>query len=121
MLFRSIAVRRNSDWAFQSDWEGIYVEPQGNQALTSFVERDIAGKSVTIVPPPVWDASIYKYAPLCPFEEETYLEDANNFKVNYAYFTADLAAAEDGFFDPQSDVSWREPLTKDKTLYITNS
>lgn len=102
-------------------WEGIYVQPQGNQPLSGFVEEDLAGKSVTPATPPVWDASIYKYAPLCPFGPETYTEDANNFKVNYAYFTADLAAAEDGFFDPQADVAWREPVTKGQTLYITNS
>ena len=103
------------------EWRGVYVEGQGTQALTGFVEQDLAGKTVTVMPPPVWDASIYKYAPLCPFGEETYMEDANNFKVNYAYFSADLAAAEDGFFDPQSDVAWRQPLNDDQTLYITRN
>ena len=103
------------------DWDGVYLEPTGNRPLTGYVERDLRVKSVIPVPAPVWDASIYKYPPLCPQGPESYVEDPNNFKVNYAYFSADLAAAEDGFFDPSQDVAWREPLVEDQTLYILNN
>jgi len=103
------------------DWEGIYVEPTGNRPLSGFVERDIRVRSAELVQPPVWDASIYKYPPLCPQGPESYAEDPNNCKVNYAYFAADLAAAEDGFFDQQKDVAWREPLVKNQTLYMVNN
>jgi len=47
--------------------------------------------------------------------------DANNYKVGYAYFVADLSCAEDGFFDPDQEASWREPITRGQTLYLTNS
>lgn len=100
------------------DWEGVYVEPTGNRSLSGFIERDLRVRSAIPVPPPVWDASIYKYPPLCPQGPESYIEDPNNCKVTYAYFAADLAAAEDGFFDQQKDVAWREPLVEDQTLYM---
>lgn len=103
------------------DWDGVYLEPTGNRQLTGFVERDLRVKSVIPVPAPVWDASIYKYAPLCPQGPESYEEDPNNYKVTYAYFAADLSASEDGFFDQSQDVSWREPLVEDQTLYILNN
>jgi hypothetical protein len=107
--------------AINGDWEGIYVEPTGNRPLSGFVNRDLRVRSAITVPAPVWDASIYKYAPLCPEAPETFAEDPNNCKVNYAYFAADLAAAEDGFFDQQKDVAWREPLVENQTLYILNN
>jgi len=100
------------------DWEGVYVEPTGNRPLSGFLERDLRVKSIIPVPAPVWDASIYKYPPLCQFGADTYAEDPNNYKVGYAYFTADLSASEDGFFDQTKDVAWREPLVEDQTLYI---
>jgi hypothetical protein len=103
------------------EWDGVYLEPTGNRPLTGFAERDLRVKSVIPVPPPVWDASIYKYAPLCPQGPESYVEDANNFKVNYAYFAADLAAAEDGFFDQSQDVSWRQPLVEEQTFYVLDN
>jgi len=102
------------------DWEGIYVEPTGGRPLSGFLERDLRVKSIIPVPAPVWDASIYKYAPLCSQGPESYVEDQNNFKVGYAYFAADLAAAEDGFFDQGQDVAWREPLVENQSLYILN-
>ena len=103
------------------DWDGVYLEPTGNRPLTGFVERDLRVKSVIPVSAPAWDASIYKYAPLCPQGPESYAEDTNNYKVTYAYFAADLSASEDGFFDQSQDVAWREPLVEDQTLYILNN
>jgi hypothetical protein len=102
------------------EWDGVYLEPTGSRPLSGFVETDLRVKSAIVMPAPVWDASIYKYPPLCPQSEESYVEDPNNYKVTYAYFAADLAAAEDGFFDQSQDVAWREPLVEDQTLYIRN-
>jgi hypothetical protein len=102
------------------DWDGIYLEPTGGTTLTGFVQRDLRVKSVIPIAAPIWDASIYKYPPLCPQGPESYVEDPNNCKVTYAYFAADLAGAEDGFFDQQKDIAWREPLVKDQTLYMLN-
>jgi hypothetical protein len=103
------------------DWDGVYVKPTGGRPLSGFLERDLRVKSLIPVPAPVWDASIYKYPPLCSQGPESFAEDQNNFKVGYAYFAADLAAAEDGFFDQSQDVAWREPLVEDQTLYILNN
>lgn len=103
------------------DWDGMYLKYTGNIGFSGFDERDLRVKSLTVVPPPVWDASIYKYPPLCPEDTSTYAENPNNCKVGYAYFAADLAAAEDGFFDQQQDVAWREPLVKNQTLYMVNN
>lgn len=103
------------------DWDGVYIEPTGNRPLSGFLEKDLRVKSVIPVPAPVWDASIYKYPPLCSQGPESFAENQNNFKVGYAYFAADLAAAEDGFFDQSQDVAWREPLVEDQTLYILNN
>lgn len=103
------------------DWEGLYMKYTGNIGFSGFAERDLRVKSLTVVSAPVWDASIYKYPPLCPQDAVSYDENPNNCKVGYAYFAADLAAAEDGFFDQQKDVAWREPLVKNQTLYITNN
>jgi len=102
------------------DWRGVYVEPTGTGYLSGFLERDLRIKSVIPVAAPVWDASIYKFPPLCPESDVSYDENPNNCKVGYAYFAADLAAAEDGFFDQSQDVAWREPLVENQTLYVLN-
>ena len=102
------------------DWTGIYIEPTGGPILSGFLERDLRVKSIIPVPAPVWDASIYKFPPLCPESDVSYDENPNNCKVGYAYFAADLAAAEDGFFDQSQNVAWREPLVEDQTLYTLN-
>jgi hypothetical protein len=103
------------------DWQGVYLKYTGNVGFSGFAEKDLGVKSLTTISPPVWDASIYKYPPLCPEASISYSENPNNCKVGYAYFAADLAAAEDGFFDQQQDVAWREPLVENQTLYMVNN
>jgi hypothetical protein len=103
------------------DWDGTYLKYTGNTGFSGFSEQDLRVKSLITIPAPVWDASIYKYPPLCPQDAVSYDENPNNCKVGYAYFAADLAAAEDGFFDQQKDVAWREPLVENQTLYILNN
>lgn len=103
------------------DWEGVYLKYTGSIGFSGFTERDLRVKSLITVAAPVWDASIYKYPPLCSQDAISYDENPNNCKVGYAYFAADLAAAEDGFFDQQKDVAWREPLVKNQTLYMVNN
>jgi hypothetical protein len=101
------------------DWEGIYLSIENCIELSGFVTNDIITGAVTAVVPPVWDASIYKYAPTCNNNPESYYVDANHYKVGYAYFAADLSAAEDGFFDVQQEYAWRYPQTQPKTGYLT--
>jgi hypothetical protein len=86
--------------------------------LTGFFTTDFLEGGVTPVAPPVWDASIYKFAPTCENAKETYHVDANHFKVGYAYFIADASAAEDTFFDISKEASWRYPVTQPRTLYL---
>lgn len=100
------------------DWEGIYMVGLLTSALTGFVDQDIENGSVIPIDPPTWDASIYKYPPLTAGPPASFKVDMNNFKVGYAYFAADLSAAEDGFFDIQQDIAWRDPEISIKTGYV---
>lgn len=89
------------------DWLGIYVNATPCAVFSGFLINDLANGAVEGIAAPVWDASIYKYAPTCRNAPASYNVDANNYKINYAYFAADLSAAEDGFFDPQQEIAWR--------------
>lgn len=100
------------------DWEGFYMVGLLTSALTGFVDQDIAEGSVIPIDAPVWDASIYKYPPLTAGPPASFKVDLNNFKVGYAYFAADMSAADDGFFDIQQDISWRDPNISVKTGYV---
>jgi len=103
------------------DWEGKYVNVSPCVALTGYLDVDRESGGVTPVAPPVWDASIYKFAPTCQNTPESYSVDTNHYKIGYAYFIADASAAEDTFFDITKEVSWRYPVTQPKTLYLTRS
>jgi hypothetical protein len=100
------------------DWEGIYLTTQTCRTVTGFLSNDLETGIVEELPPPVWDASVYKFPPTCDTNPDTYTADANNYKVCYAYFSADLSAAEDGFFDVQQEAAWRYPVTQPKTGYL---
>lgn len=101
------------------DWLGQYVNINPCVPLTGFLTTDLLSGAVTPIAAPVWDASIYKFAPTCENSKESYHVDANHYKVGYAYFVADASAAEDGFFDIAQEAAWRYPVTQPKTLYLT--
>jgi hypothetical protein len=101
------------------DWEGVYLSIENCIELSGFVTNDLVTGAVTPIIPPIWDASIYKYAPTCNNSPESYFVDANHYQVGYAYFAADLSAAEEGFFDVQQEYAWRFPQTQPKTGYLT--
>lgn len=101
------------------DWLGEYVNINPCESLTGFLETDLLSGGVSPVKAPVWDASIYKYAPTCQSDKSSYSVDANHYKIGYAYFVADASAAEDAFFDISKEASWRYPVTQPKTLYLT--
>ena len=103
------------------DWEGDYVNISPCVGLTGFLDTDLKSGGVTRVAPPVWDASIYKFAPTCQNAAESYTVDANHYKIGYAYFIADASAAEDAFFDISKEAAWRYPITQTRTLYLTRS
>lgn len=100
------------------DWEGIYVNTDPCRTITGFLVNDLATEVVTQVSAPVWDASIYKFPPTCSSEPSTFSADANNYKIGYSYFAADMGAAEDGFFDVQQEAAWRYPINQTKTGYL---
>lgn len=100
------------------DWEGDYAVVFECKTLSGYFEQDLEEKSIQLTDPPVWDASIYKYAPSCLDDEASYGVDVNSFKIGYAYFAADLSAAEDGFFDIQQEVAWRDPKLSVRSGYV---
>ncbi len=101
------------------DWLGEYVNINPCVPLTGFFTTDLLNNGIAPVAAPVWDASIYKFAPTCENARETYNVDANHYKIGYCYFVADASAAEDAFFDISKEASWRYPVTQPKTLYLT--
>jgi len=101
------------------DWLGVYVNISPCREQTGYLTTDLLTEAVTPVAAPVWDASIYKFAPTCENNVDSYDVDANHYKVGYCYFVADASAAEDAFFDISKEASWRYPLTQPKTSYLT--
>ena len=102
------------------NWMGQYVNISPCINLIGFLINDLLSEAVTPIEAPVWDASIYRFAPSCGNQPETYAVDSNHYKLGYAYFVADASAAEEGFFDPQQEAAARYPTTQPKTLYLTH-
>jgi hypothetical protein len=100
------------------NWVGEYVNINVCEELSGYIINDLLDGAVSPVSPPVWDASIYKYAPTCAHEEESYQVDSNHYKISYAYFVTDASCAEDTFFDIQQESSWRYPVAQPKTSYV---
>jgi len=101
------------------EWVGQYVNISPCTELTGHLTTDLLTEAVTPVAAPVWDASIYKFAPTCESAAASYNVDANHYKVGYAYFVADASAAEDAFFDISKEASWRYPVNQSKTSDLT--
>ncbi len=100
------------------DWLGEYVNVNPCVGLTGFFTTDLVNGGITPVAAPVWDASIYKFAPTCENAKESHSVDANHYKIGYCYFVADASAAEDAFFDISQEAAWRYPVTQPRTLYL---
>jgi hypothetical protein len=103
------------------EWEGVYIEVTPCEGLSGYLSTDLKQKKVSPIKPPTWDASIYKIPPMIGSVSEEYTVDANNFKIGYVYFMADVSAAEDAFFDVENPCSWREPLNAPQNSYLTPS
>jgi len=100
------------------NWLGDYVNVNPCVGLTGFYTTDLLNNGIEPVAAPVWDASIYRFAPTCASQPESYAVDTNHYKISYSYFVADASASEDPFFDIQQEVSWRYPETQPKTGYL---
>jgi hypothetical protein len=81
------------------EWEGAYYRATPCADLTGFLVNDMLSETLEPLAPPVWDSSIYKLPPTCINNRASSTVDANHYKVGYAFFSADLSAAEDGCFD----------------------
>jgi hypothetical protein len=99
------------------DWLGEYANVNPCQKLTGHYDTDLVSGALEPVAAPVWDASVYKFAPTCENEAASYNVDSNHFKIGYAYFIADASAAEDAFFDISQEASWRYPVNQPRTSY----
>jgi hypothetical protein len=100
------------------NWEGAYLQAVECSSLSGFVTTDLLSGVIHPIEPPIWDYSMYKLPTSCAVNEDSYKVDLNNFKIGYAYFTADLSCAEDGFFDIHQEAAWRVPATRERTLYV---
>jgi hypothetical protein len=101
------------------NWLGQYVNINPCIPLTGFFTTDLLNRGIEPVAAPVWDASIYRFAPTCENSKASYNVDANHFRIGYAYFVADASAADDAFFDISQEAAWRYPVSQPKTLYLT--
>jgi hypothetical protein len=80
------------------DWKGEYFRAADCSFVTGHVVNDIVSETLDPVDPPIWDSSIYKFPQTCLMDKESGSVDANHFKVGYAFFAADLSAAEEAVF-----------------------
>jgi len=101
------------------DWFGVYWNVNPCVPLSGYLVNEVEDRGLEFVNSPVWDASIYKFAPTCENDASSYNVDANHYKIGYAYFCADASAAEDTFFDVTKEASWRYPVEQPRTLYMT--
>ena len=99
------------------DWNGAYCSTGPCLEFTGFWVNDVYNGVLSPIAPPVWDASIYKFPPTCENNPETYSADTNHYSVCFAYFSADLSASEDPFFDVHQEAAWRYPIKTAKTGY----
>lgn len=81
------------------EWEGAYYRISDCSGLTGHLINDIYNESIELISPPIWDASIYKAPQTCLLDQGSGEVDANHFKVGYAFFCADLSAAEEAVFN----------------------
>lgn len=81
------------------DWEGVYLRSSPCSELSGFLDRDLVNGVLEPLPPPVWDSSIYKIPLNCLEDRASSTVDANHYKIGYAFFSADLSAADEGVFD----------------------
>jgi len=100
------------------NWVGEYININPCVALTGHLLTDLISGGVEPVQAPVWDASIYKFAPTCENNATSYTVDSNHYKIGYAYFVADASAAEDAFFDVAQEASWRYTVNQPRNSYL---
>lgn len=81
------------------EWEGGYYKAGSCSELSGFLVNDLLSGNLEPIAPPIWDSSIYKAPVSCLKDRPSYTVDSNHYKIGYAFFAADLSAAEEGVFD----------------------
>ena len=81
------------------EWGGSYYRAVPCSDLSGFLVNDLISTTIEPLQPPIWDSSMYKLPPICAKGKASSTVDSNHYKVGYAFFSADLSAAEDSFFD----------------------
>jgi hypothetical protein len=81
------------------DWEGRYFTSSECVSLTGHLVNDIVSEVLQPARPPIWDSSIYKYPINNRSGDNTGKVDANNYRLGYAFFEADVSSAEEAVFD----------------------
>jgi len=108
------------------EWAGTYFKWQRRGPLTGYLITDVVDhrlRAVEYAEQPEGDYSFIK-APNTEFPDDTDVANFANYVVSYAYFTADLSAADEPVFDPAVKYSWREcniPRCEDGTpVFVTD-
>jgi hypothetical protein len=108
------------------EWAGTYFKWQRRGPLTGYLITDVIDHKLRAVEyreQPEGDYSFIK-APNTEFPDDTDVANFSNYVVSYAYFTADLSAADEPVFDPTSKYGWREcniPKCDDGTpVFVTD-
>jgi hypothetical protein len=81
------------------NWVGDYFRISDCSFLNGHLVNDIYFDNLEEMESPIWDSSIYKLPNTCLIDGDSSKVDANHFKVNYAFFIADMSAAEEAVFD----------------------
>jgi hypothetical protein len=92
------------------EWAGTYFKWQRRGPLTGYLITDVLDSRIRAVEyseQPEGDYSFIK-APNTEFPDDVDVANFANYVVGYAYFTADLSAADEPVFDPAVKYSWRE-------------
>lgn len=92
------------------EWRGTYYKWEVRRLLTGYIETDISDltlRPATSGEDPIGDASPLIF-PNVEFPDIPDTASFSNYTVAYAYFTADLSAADDPVFDPSVAYCHRE-------------
>jgi len=108
------------------EWAGTYFKWQRRGPLTGYLITDVLDSKLRAAErgeEPEGDYSFIK-APNTEFPDDTDVANFANYAVAYAYFTADLSAADEPVFDPVVKYGWREcniPKCDDGTpVFVTD-
>ena len=81
------------------DWEGSYYRYNPCSEVTGHLSNEISSNSMEKMDPPMWDSSMYKVPKTCLLDTKSSEVDSNHYVMGYAFFCADISAANEPMFD----------------------